>query len=84
MFCPNCAGNLQAVDTEVLLSQGLQYGDYFTHQCEVCLTYWHLHVHSGDVDLISTKSNQAIASKKITNDLAKELRKRADELDGEE
>lgn len=80
MFCPNCKGKLEVVDTEKLLSQDLMGGDYYTHQCPSCNTYWHLHVHSGNVDLISTDTKQFIASKKITKDLKTELENRVAQL----
>lgn len=83
MFCPNCKGELQAVDTEELLSQDLWGGDYYTHQCLGCGTYWHLHISDSNCVLIATNSDQ-IASKKIKTDLVKELRKRADNLDARE
>jgi len=75
MFCPNCKGKLVLTDSE-LLSQDLQGGDYYTHQCESCKTYWHLHIHGDGIDLISTKHNQTVASNKIINDLKIELSER--------
>jgi len=81
MYCPNCGSQLKAVDTEEMLSQDLIGGDYYTHRCLQCKTYWHLHIHSGNVDLISTGVEQEVASKKITKDLAVELRNRADTLE---
>ena len=80
MFCPNCAGELKPIDTEELLSQDLWGGDYYTHQCLGCDTYWHLHIHSGNVDLISTKSDQ-IASRKIVKDLVTVLKEKATKLE---
>jgi len=73
MFCPNCANTLEAVDK--ILSQDLQGGDYYTHFCSNCKTYWHLHIHGESVDLIST-TGQFIASKKIVDDLKIELGER--------
>lgn len=80
MFCPNCKGKLEPVNTEELMSQDNWGGDYYTHQCLGCATYWHLHIHSGNVDLISTKK-QEIASKKIAEDLVTVLRDKADKLE---
>lgn len=80
MFCPNCAGELQLADTEKLISQDLWGGDYYTHQCLGCKTYWHLHISSGNVTLISTKA-QEIASKKIVDDLKIELSERVFRLE---
>lgn len=81
MFCPNCAGGLQAVATEELISQDLDGADYYTHHCSTCGTYWHLHLHGGGVDLISTKGNQFIASKSIRDNLLVELQNRVSELE---
>jgi len=81
MFCPNCSGKLKPVDTEKLISQDLIGGDYYTHYCQTCKTYWHLHIHSGNVDLISTGADQKIASKRVVNDLAVELGERLFKLE---
>lgn len=74
MFCSNCAGNLKAVDE--ILSQDLQGGDYYTHFCKKCDTYWHLHMAGDEVVLISTNTKQFIASRKIIDDLKIELSER--------
>ncbi len=75
MFCPNCRSELLAVDNDKLLSQTLDGGEYWTHQCSTCKTYWHLHLAGSEVVLIATKSDQ-IASIKIVDDLKIELSER--------
>ena len=77
MFCPNCTSALKPV--EDILSRNLDGGDYWTHQCPICKTYWHLHLAGGDVVLIATKSDQ-IASVKIVDDLKIELSERVFKL----
>ena len=84
MFCPHDAGTLQAVATEDLISQDMQHGNFYTHQCQTCLTYWHLHISSDNIDLISTKLSQTIASNNIRNDLKTELSKRVTQLEAME
>ena len=79
MFCPNCASELKPV--EELISQDNWGGDYYTHYCSICPTYWHLHISGDTVNLIFTKS-QEIASKKITQDLAIVLKEKATKLEG--
>ena len=78
MFCPNCANELQAVDTD-FISQDNWGGDYYTHHCSTCPAYWHLHISSGDVVLIETKA-QEIASKRIVKDLVTVLKQKATQL----
>ena len=80
MFCPNCAGKLQAVATEELISQDNWGGDYYTHFCPTCPAYWHLHISGDTVNLISTKS-QEVASNKITKDLVTVLKEKATKLE---
>ena len=78
MFCPNCRSGLLMVDNSKLLSQTSQ-AEYWTHQCPICKTYWHLHLAGDDVVLIATKSDQ-IASVKIVDDLKIELSERVFKL----
>lgn len=79
MFCANCGQALEPV--EDILSQDLDGGDYYTHHCSGCNTYWHLHLHGSGVDLISTRANQFIASKSIKENLLLELQNRISELE---
>lgn len=74
MFCPHCKGNLQAVDDARLLSQTSQ-AEYWTHQCPLCNTYWHLHLADDKVVLIATETDQ-VASIRIKDDLKIELSER--------
>ena len=78
MFCPNCTSKLEAVDTEKLLSQDLGGGDYYTHQCPNCKTYWHTHLNSDEVVLIAT--TQDTFARKVKEDLIAELSVRVTEL----
>ena len=79
IFCANCGQALETVDD--ILSQDLDGGDYYTHYCPGCKTYWHLHIHGGGVDLISTRSEQQIASKSIKDNLLLELKNRVSKLE---
>lgn len=63
-----------------LLSQDLNGGNYYTHYCSECNTYWHLHIHGDGVDLISTRADQRIA-KVIKNDLLIKLKERVSGLE---
>ena len=74
---------LQIVSDELLLSEDLQGGDYYTHYCSVCPAYWHLHIHGGGVDLISTHMNQEIASKRISDELLAKLKEKVGKLEKE-
>jgi len=75
MYCPNCAGNLEAADNEKILSQDNWGGDYWTHFCSKCKTYWHLHLSGSEVVLMATKQEQP-ASIRIVDDLKVELGER--------
>lgn len=79
MFCANCGQALEPVDD--ILSQDLDGGDYYTHHCSGCDTYWHLHLHGGGVNLISTGGDQEITNKNIKDNLVLELKERVVELE---
>jgi len=81
MFCANCGNELQLVSDNLLLSEDRQGGDYYTHYCSFCPVYWHLHIHGGGVDLISTHQDQEVASNRITEGLVGELKKRVAKLE---
>lgn len=78
MFCANCGQALEPV--EDILSQDLDGGDYYTHHCEGCDTYWHLHIHGGGVDLISTR-NKPELNEAIKDNLLIELKQRVSDLE---
>jgi len=78
MFCPNCTGKLEPVKD--ILSQNLDGGDFYTHYCKGCNTYWHLHIHGDSVDLISTRENPKL-NKALKDNLVIELSERIFQLE---
>ena len=78
MFFPNCSEVLKPVKN--ILSQDLNGGDYYTHHCSRCNTYWHLHLYGDSVDLISTRENPEI-NKAVKDGLLIELKKRVSALE---
>jgi len=79
MYCPSCGKVIAAIGTADLVSMDRLDSNYYTHKCVACNTHWHLHLSNG-IDLISTRDKETIANKKITDDMAAELRKRADQI----
>ncbi len=78
MYCPNCSEAL--VDAPNLLSQDKWGGDYYSHYCNLCKTYWHLHLSGEGVSLISTEES-GIASKEVKENLVTELKARVAKLE---
>lgn len=71
MYCPNCRRALKPVNE--VLSKDLLNGDYFTHYCSGCTTYWHLHIHGDSQVVLIATTGEQVASNKIINDLKFEL-----------
>lgn len=81
MYCATCGNELQIVTNDMLLSEDLWGGDYYTHYCSVCPAYWHLHIHGdGNCVLIATNSDQ-IASKRISDELLAKLKEKVAKLE---
>jgi hypothetical protein len=73
MFCPNCGQPLTLYSAP--LSKDSNRGDWYTHECKTCKSFWHVHLTGGHISAIATDQAGVFAIQ-VKDNLKTELQAR--------
>jgi hypothetical protein len=71
-YCPNCTQKLVLADE--FLSEDLKQMDYYSHYCERCKAFWHLHINKNKVTL--SASDDVNVGRQMSDNLLVDLKDR--------